>query len=132
MRYKSGHQAVGYMIRYLEKRRSPRCAILDPNVLRGKVAGEDYDADALTVLILFCRFDGKRNSLTKLYIHRVRFREIKNNRDRSVASHANRRFLKQLCCRGLLAFQGGRNEPHRSCRAFQAGECYRFAKSAEE
>jgi len=120
------------MIRYMEKRGSPRCPILDPSVLRGNAAGEDFDADALTVLVLFCRFNGKRRSLTKLYLERVRIKNIKNYHARGVASNANRQFLTQLCCRGMLVFQGDRHEPHRSCRAFQAGQCSMYSPSPEE
>lgn len=125
--YDSPHQAVGYMVRYLEKRRSARTAIMDPNVLKGVDSGKDYDADALTVLILFCRFDGPRRSLTKLYILRVRKKEIKNRRDHGVMSRANQRFIAELCCRGLLVFQGDRREPHRSCMMFQAGRCAKYS-----
>ena len=124
--YKSAHQAIGFMLRYQERKRSPRTPILDPNVLHGRPSGEDHDADALTVLILFCRFNGSRRALTKLYIHRARFKEIKNRHDRRVISHANRRFLKALCCRGLLIYQGDDKEPHRFCKRLKDGRCHRF------
>jgi hypothetical protein len=110
----------------MEKRRSARTAILDPNILRGKDSGVDYDADALTVLILFCRYDGSRSALVRLYIRGVRFREVKSRRERQIMSNANRRFLKALCHRGLLMYQGDESEPHRSCRILRAGYCERY------
>lgn len=124
--YKSARQAVGYMLRFMERRRCPRSPIVDPNMLKGETPGEDYGADALTVLVLFCRFDGSRRALTKLYLRRVRFREIKSRRDRDIVARANRRFLEALCCRGLIEYQGDDHEPHRSCRLLKAGTCPRF------
>lgn len=123
--YKSAQQAVGCMQRYQERKRSVKSVCMDPNVLFGKDT-DDPDADALTVLILFSRYDGKRRSLSKLYIRRVRWKEIKNRRDRQIASRANMRFLMALCCRGLLEYQGDHREPHRSCRMLRSGRCHRF------
>ena len=123
--YRSARQAVGYMLRFMEKRRSVKSVTMDPNVLWGRNT-DDPDADALTVLILFYRFDGYRRALTKLYLRHVRFREIKSRRDRDIVSRANRRFLQALCCRGLLEYQGNQNEPHRNCRMLLAGSCHRF------
>ena len=114
------------MLRYMERRCSARSPIIDPNILRGKDSGEDYGADALTVLILFSRYDGSRRALVRLYIRGVRFRDIKNKREYRIISNANRRFLAALCCRGLLAYQGDESEPHRNCRMLKAGTCPRF------
>jgi hypothetical protein len=123
--YKSAHQAVGCMLRYLERKRAVKSACMDPNVLFGADT-DDPDADALTVLILFSRYDGSRRALTRLYIRRVRFREIKSRRDRQIASRAQMRFLRALCHRGLIEFQGDAHEPHRSCRMLASGRCPRF------
>lgn len=119
------------MLRYMEKRRAARTAVMDPNILRGKDVNVDHDADALTVLVLFSRYDGPRHALVRLYIRGVRFRDIKRGRERRLMSNANRRFLVALCCRGLLVYQGDNSEPHRSCHILKAGMCKRFNKEEE-
>jgi hypothetical protein len=123
--YKSAHQAVGCMLRYQERKRSVKSVCMDPNVLFG-IDTDDPDADALTVLMLFDRFDGRRRSLTRLYIRRVRWKEIKSRYERGIVSRAQMRFLSALCCRELIEYQGDNREPHRSCRMLKKGRCPRW------
>jgi len=116
--YRSIHQAVGVMIRYQERRRSPRSMI--PGI--GASSGEDPDADALMVLILFCRHN-KKNMLTRLLVNRETFKDIRGERDKALAYKTLNRFARALCCRGMLEFQGKKKEPHRSCRTYRQGKC---------
>ena len=116
--YRSIHQAVGIMIRYQERRRSPRSMM--PGI--GASSGEDPDADALMVLILFDRHN-RKNILKRLLVHRESLKDIRSDRDRAYAYNTLNRFARALCCRGLLEFQGSKKEPHRSCRLFRHGKC---------
>jgi len=114
------------MLRYQERRRSPR------NVRFHRIggrSGNDPDADALTVLVLFSRHD-RRRLLTRIIIRRERFKEIKGERDRKYAFRTFASFARALCCRGLIEFQGERKEPQRSCRMYKNGECPLFEKES--
>lgn len=88
----------------------------------GASSGEDPDADALTVLILFSRHN-KKKLLTRLLVDRESIKEIRGERDKAMAYRVLHRFACALCCRGLLEFQGEKKEPHRSCRLYQRGKC---------
>lgn len=93
----------------------------------GASSGEDPDADALTVLILFHRHNRKR-WLTRLLVQRERLKEIRADRDRRFAINTLNCFARALCCRGMLEFQGEKKEPHRSCRMFRHGKCPLYEK----
>jgi len=95
----------------------------------GASAGEDPDADAMMVLVLFFRLDGRR-ALTRLIINRESLREVPSKMERKRLAQARRRFSEELCCRGLLEYQGENREPIKSCRKLNEGTCHRFVKTA--
>jgi len=93
----------------------------------GASSGEDPDADALMVLILFERHN-RRKMLTRILVEREPLKEIKGERDRKFAHNTLNIFARALCCRGMLEFQGEKKEPHRSCRMFHRGKCPLYDK----
>lgn len=121
--YRSIHHAVAAMRRYQERRGSPRGIRFEAV---GASAGMDPDADALTVLVVFCRVNGRR-ALSRLLIERVKMRDVRSREERRRLRHARERFARELCCRGLLEWQGERKAPHDKCRKLRAGTCPRFS-----
>jgi len=97
----------------------------------GASAGEDPDADALTVAVLFCRLNHRR-ALTRLLILRHSLRDVPSRIERRRLSKARRRFAEELCCRGLLEFQGEKKDPVKNCRKYSGGSCHRFKKEVDK
>lgn len=122
------------MRRYWVRSRSPRSAPWPDNIpgqasaadrwryvyvraVRPVVALNNDERDALTVLILFCRYNAHRR-LTRLFIERQHINDFHGiERRRILAARDN--FIRELCHRGLLAY------PRKHCRENIQGGCPR-------
>jgi hypothetical protein len=122
--YETVGHAVSAMLRWRERRRAAKAqgAMFDPP---GRT-GEDADALALTVDLLFARYD-RRRYLTRLFIERKQISDFPG-RERHRARKARNHFVRELCHRGMLEFQGESKDPQKSCPAYVHGQCPRFPR----
>ena len=106
------------MVRWWERNRSPASAPWPDHIPKGAASYNKWryihiraakpgrrplledDKDPETVFVLFVRFDDRR-ALTRLFIKRTRLRDIKSTERKRVKQYRDR-FIKELCCRGLL------------------------------
>lgn len=123
--YETVWHAIGAMVRWREIRGGSR-GLYVPDEPHGATAGEDPGADALTVEILFARYD-RRGALTRLYFKRHTLDDF-GGRERRLARKARNHFIRELCHRGLLAFQGDDKSPQKWCPGYVHGECPRFQR----
>jgi hypothetical protein len=145
--YLSPGHAVAAMLRWWERNRSPASAPWPDHIPKGAASYNkwryihiratkpgrrpllDDDKDPETVFVFFMRREEKR-ILTRLLIEHQTLDDFSGafkHRARKVLNH----FVRDLCCNGLIEFQGENKHPQKSCLEYSTGKCYRFPRRSK-